>query len=1020
MHRFLCFLFPLFVYGALAQTSDKYNSVYADFYRAEDLYQKAQYSAARAEFRNFVESFNVPNDPMVLKAKFYEGLSALELYQNDGVDLLLAFNQAYPESIYRTKIYWKLAQYYYQKKKYESTIEWLDQLSKSDIPEEDMDEYLFKRGYAHFSLNEMRKARNAFFEVKDSQSQYGLPSLYYFSHIEYTLGAYQTALDGFEILSKDKRFNRVAPYYVAQIYYLQGRYEDVTAYAPTIQDSIPKTYEKDLQLIIGDAYFKLGDYDLAIPYLAKYNQRSKTTPAMDYQLGYAYYKTQAYEAAIPLLARATKQNDTLAQKAFYQIGESYLSLENYSVARSAFEQAYDIGLLPDVTEDALYQYAVLSYKLDLNPYNEAVVSLEKYLEVYPNSSRKDDVYQYLVNVYATTNQYEKALASLDRLPTKDYRLKSIYQLIAYNAGVEQFLKKNYPEAQRYFALVPKYSIDPEMTSKAQFWNADADFQQRKFGPAVLKYRQVLSVPGATRETKAEAYYNIGYAYLELGDTLMAIENFGLYAQQAPRNKHKLADAWMRVADGHYSVKENEKALNAYQKVLDLKAGFEDQALFYKGKTLLFQNRIPEKIAAHEEILQKHPSSKYVQLSVLEIANSYKSQGKYDRALTYYTRYTAEYPNSADVFNAELQIADIYFKKKDLVLAESMYKEIMGKNDDRNICLQAGKGLLAVYTEQRKPEKISEMNRQYPCAQVDSDEEEDVFYATAFEVYEDSNFREAIPQLQKYIDRYPEGKYTNELMFFMANCFYQLEDKPEAMNVYRQFLERPNNGYTEFAAIRLSKYLYNNGEYGDAYLYYKKIEEVASDPEVVFNARLGVMRTAFLEENWSQANVYASKLLAGYNLESGIELEAHYAKGMSNFNLNDLNQAKASLEWIVKNTTTIRGAEAKYKLAELYFNEMDFEQSEQTVRELLKRKPAYNFWVAKGLILQAKMAIAKEDYFQAEQTLKSVIDHYPIPDDGILMSANEVWDELMQIKDQPKEVEEDEAPIIELNEEGELR
>jgi hypothetical protein len=60
---------------------------------------------------------------------------------------------------------------------------------------------------------------------------------------------------------------------------------------------------------------------------------------------------------------------------------------------------------------------------------------------------------------------------------------------------------------------------------------------------------------------------------------------------------------------------------------------------------------------------------------------------------------------------------------------------------------------------------------------------------------------------------------------------------------------------------------------------------------------------------------------------------------------------------------------------------------------------------------------QDDLFQAEQTLKSVIDHYPDEDDGILAEANELWDELMQLKNQPKSVQEEEETVIEVNEEG---
>ena len=92
-------------------------------------------------------------------------------------------------------------------------------------------------------------------------------------------------------------------------------------------------------------------------------------------------------------------------------------------------------------------YAILSYKLDINPYDEAVEAFEMYLKKYPNSERRDDVYQYLVNVYMSTNNYKKALASLDKLPNKDVRLKTAYQLIAFNQGVEKVSKSQFSWGQ---------------------------------------------------------------------------------------------------------------------------------------------------------------------------------------------------------------------------------------------------------------------------------------------------------------------------------------------------------------------------------------------------------------------------------------------------------------------------------------------------------------------------------------------------------------------------------------------
>ena len=102
---------------------------------------------------------------------------------------------------------------------------------------------------------------------------------------------------------------------------------------------------------------------------------------------------------------------------------------------------------------------------------------------------------------------------------------------------------------------------------------------------------------------------------------------------------------------------------------------------------------------------------------------------------------------------------------------------------------------------------------------------------------------------------------------------------------------------------------------------------------------------------------------------------------------------------------------------MYFKQKELDKSENEVRSLLKMKPTYNYWVAKGLILQAKTLMIKNDLFQAEQTLKSVKDHYPDQQDGILSEAAEVWEEIMQLKNKPKTIESPVNTVIEVNEEG---
>ncbi|HIB78475.1 MAG TPA: tetratricopeptide repeat protein, partial [Flavobacteriales bacterium] len=242
--------------------------------------------------------------------------------------------------------------------------------------------------------------------------------------------------------------------------------------------------------LIGDAFYRTGKYKEAVPYLEKYNKATKTSREEDYRLGFAYYKSGKYNMAIRLFDRVKKEEDSLGQIAYYHIGESLLKLDNQISARSAFEGAAFIDMDPVVQEDALYNYAILSYKLDINPYDEAVEAFEMYLSKYPNSERTEDVYQYLVNVYMSTNNYAKALASLGKIPNKDITLKTAYQLIAFNQGVERFQKANFTGAISSFKLVDKHPIDPALNAQSAYWIADANYRLKRYDLAIQGYKQV--------------------------------------------------------------------------------------------------------------------------------------------------------------------------------------------------------------------------------------------------------------------------------------------------------------------------------------------------------------------------------------------------------------------------------------------------------------------------------------------------------------------------------------------------
>lgn len=1016
-----------FVFGCCfsiqAQRQEKFNGEYSLFYSAEDLYEKEQYASARVSFQEFYSKFEYEkNDPLFIKARYYEGLSALYLYNNDAVDLLLQFLKDYPESIYKHQLYLEIGKYFYQKKKYTESVNWLVQVDITEIDKEERDEFYFKKGYANFQLGEYKAARNSFFEIKNGDSQYANPALYYFSHIAYQNKNYQVALEGFIALVKDEKYKTAVPYYIAQIYYLQGKYELLTQFAPQFSIDNKDEDNADLNQLIGDAYYRVEKYDEAVSYLSKYAKLAQTTREDNYQLGYAYYKSNLCSSAIKMFEQVARIDDELGQVASYHLGECYLKTGNDAFARNSFQKAANLDFDLVLQEDALYNYAVLCYKLNYNPYDEAIEAFEKYLTQYPNSTRKNDIYQYLVNVYSNTKNYQAALTSLDKLPTLDIKLKSAYQVIAYNRGIELYERGDYSGAREALKAVKKYPVNSEILGKSYFWSADAYFMEKDYLKAITEYTAFLSVPGNyTSNLKENAYYNIAYAYFMREDFVQAKQAFRTFTDLNDlKSKVKLADAYARLADCFYVTKTgNQQAIQNYQASIDLKMGGEDKSLYYQANAYGLIGDINKKIVNLLNIVNNYPTSKYLTRSVFEIGSSYELQKNYPKAIQYFEQLVRDYPDNLLVIDALLEIADVKFKQQKFAESESYYQRVLNEyNLDDNTCQSAVKGLVDIYAALNKVEKISLLRTQYACANIEENLEENIFYDKAVIPYNNQEYVTAIPELKKYLMNFPEGRFKTEMQGYLADAYFETGDEEMALSVYQELLEEQDSPFTETALIRSSKLLYNNEEYQQALPYYSRLEKIASTPEIIYNTRVGLMRTNFLLLTYENAHPAAIKVLTDKQISNQVEVEANYIAGIALFYDKRFDDAIPYLKWTAKNSGTIRGAEAQHIIAATYYELGDFTKAKSEHKKMMNRKPAYDFWIAKSLILQSRVLLAEQEPYQAENTINLVLSNYPTQEDGIIDEAQAVKSEIESVLNIPEtEINKNTQNSIEIDEEG---
>ena len=158
--------------------------------------------------------------------------------------------------------------------------------------------------------------------------------------------------------------------------------------------------------IVAESYYRKGDYKNAMVYLNAYSQATPTLSRDDrYTLAFCQYKSEDYASAIPNFEKVTGLQDSLEQNAWYHLAACYLKTNNKTAARNAFQFASKLDHNKFIQETSLFNYAKLSYELNLPG---GLTAFKDFIERFPNSKYADESNELLAELYLSTRNYKDA------------------------------------------------------------------------------------------------------------------------------------------------------------------------------------------------------------------------------------------------------------------------------------------------------------------------------------------------------------------------------------------------------------------------------------------------------------------------------------------------------------------------------------------------------------------------------------------------------------------------------------
>jgi TolA-binding protein len=982
---FLC------TFNSIAQQSFYHTEEDSRYREALELYQNGKYSAAQVVFDEYAAHHAHENSDQLSNSEFYAAMCAVKLFNNDAEVRTITFLNNNPENPHKNEAVFNLAGYFYQRKNYNDALTYYEQVEKSRLNGEDQAEYYFKSGYCYFLKEDFEKARIAFNQIKDLDTKYTAPALYYYSHINYTQGNYETALDGFKRLKDDGNFGPIVPYYLTQIYYKQQKYDEVVRYAPALMENASEKRAPEIARITGESYVQLGLYEESLPYLEKYLETGTNVSREDkYSLGYAYYKTGAYEKAAGIFSQITGTESELSQNALYHLADCQIKLNDKNKARMAFSSASKMDFNAEIKEDALFNYALLTYELDYSPFNEAVQALNDYLSQYPDSKRREEATSYLITAYLNAKNYRLALASIEKLRTMSNEIKKAYQKIAYYRGLELFSDLKFEEAINMLKSSDKYgNYDIKIYALSRYWMGEAYYRGGDFEVAVESYNIFMAQPGvSTLPEYPLAHYNLGYCYFSMKryeDAAIWLNKFTSF--QKTDRKDVLSDAYNRLGDCCFVQMQYTKAVAYYDNALKTGTAANDYTLFQKALALGVSGNNQEKITVLNQLLTKYPSSAYKADAYFQIAESYVKLNQNEPAITNYRKVINDYPKSSYVKKSLLSMGLLYYNTNRSNEAIASYKKIIEDYPGSSEAEDAMIGLKNVYVDNKDVEGYyAYMRNKGVLTSDDLIEQDSLMYLTAERIYMSGDYAKAALSLGSYIDKNPNGKYLIDAHFYKGDCHYRARQNNEALADFDYVINQQRSKYTESSLLGASRIKFQQKDYGVATEYYKKLEDIAEVKNNLAEARMGLLECYSQTQDYTRVIEMADRILLSEKLSQEQERKTRFSKAIA-LQANDRQMlALEEYKKVAVEVKSAEGAESKYHIAEIYYQRKEIDNAEKVIANFADQTTPHQYWMARSFLLWADIFKEKGDNFQAIQTLQSLIDYYEKTDDGIVAEA----------------------------------
>jgi tetratricopeptide (TPR) repeat protein len=882
--------------------------------------------------------------------------------------------------VYKAQLGYYAGTYYFTKEQFNKACEAFSKTSADALPANHKSRMQFAYGYSLLTQRRFKEAKPLLNEARlDAGSGNFIDANYYYGLLAYNDRDYNEAIRCFEIAGNAPVYQPLAPYYNASIQYALGNKEKGLELAEKALRQGNQFYEKELNQLIGHAYFEKGDYPKATPFLENYVNASTKVKREDlYELAYCYYQQKNWKKSIEMFKPLSDGKDSLSQHAMYLLGDAYLKTNDKANAKTAFRFCAANTSNPVIREYSMFNDGKLSHDLGFDA--EATQILKNFLSDYPKSENVAEARDLLVASLSNTSNYKEALALYESLPNKGPAGQRVYPRLLYNRAQEELNDRRLDEAEKLLDKAIAAPNNEDVLPLAKFWKGELAFFKKEYEPAIKYMNDYLAIPIVAGEAnRANAKYTVAYSQLLRGQYGAAEKGFEELVNAKEFSPAQKEDVKMRYADACYMQKNFGRAKPLYNDAADRKTDFADYALYQLGMIAGAENKSQQKISLLQSVDKSYPASLLAPVANLEIANTYLGDEKYRDALPWLAKVLSAKGTENLKPEALLKQGLAYYNLDNSTEALSSFKLLLNRYGDSPEAEEAIDNVRSIFIEQGKPNDFIAFMKA-SGRDLDRSTADSLSFVAAEIQLSEGKRDMALKGLLKYLEDYPDGRYMVQANWYTAELYRDKKDLKSGISFYEKLVSLAPNKHAEASMLQAARYYYfDQKNYSRAIEFYNGLAENASSQDNKVEALRGLVRCHYYTGAYEAATRYANDLLGQRGIGTDDKIFSNLVLGKNAQQLSNFNDAIKYYKEVANLNKAEYGAEARFGIAECLFSQSKFEDAENAAFETIKKSGSYVVWVTRSYLLLGDIYYKQKDYFNAKATYKSVAENAQIED-----------------------------------------